>query len=249
MICKDIKIFSQNVWKNNLIMNTILEVKTNFNIIFIQEPSWSTIHSISSSKSYKEESLVGVVNHPNWLTFTKNSESLNDFSRVIIYVNIRLSSFCFSLHKDVINHKDILLVSFFNNNDIFWLINIYSDSSHLALKYLKDAKVDICNLLIMTGDFNIWDSLWDPSFLYHFLISDDLLIIVNSFNLDLSILTNQVPTRYSDNVNDSNSVIDLMFLCSGSSELNSHLIYLDWQLSSDHASLIVTITIVKEHVN
>ena len=159
MICKDIKIFSQNVWKNNFIINTILEVKTNFDIIFIQEPSWSTIHSIPSSKSCEEESLVGVVNYPNWLIFTRNSESLNNFSRVIIYVNIRLSSFCFLLHKDVINHKNIILVSFFNNNNVFWLMNIYSNSSHSALKYLKDTEVDICNLIIMTSDFNIWDSL------------------------------------------------------------------------------------------
>ena len=39
MICKEIKIFSQNVQKNFLLINTILEVKTNFDIIFIQEPS------------------------------------------------------------------------------------------------------------------------------------------------------------------------------------------------------------------
>ena len=39
MICNDIKIFSQNIWKNNLIINTILEVNANFDIIFIQELS------------------------------------------------------------------------------------------------------------------------------------------------------------------------------------------------------------------
>ena len=32
---------------------------------------------------------------------------------------------------------------------------MYSDSSHSALKYLKDTKVNICNLLVITGDFNI----------------------------------------------------------------------------------------------
>jgi len=35
MICKEVKIFSQNVQKNSLLINTILEVKTSFNIIFI----------------------------------------------------------------------------------------------------------------------------------------------------------------------------------------------------------------------
>ena len=80
----------------------------------------------------------------------------------------------------------------------------------------------------MTGDFNIRDSIWDPSFSYHSSISDDLIIIADSFNLDLSIPTNQVLTRYSDTVGESNSVIDLIFLQSGSSEFNNHLIYPDW---------------------
>ena len=35
MIVKDLKIFSQNIWKNNFIINTILEVNHNFDVIFI----------------------------------------------------------------------------------------------------------------------------------------------------------------------------------------------------------------------
>ena len=38
MIIKEIKIFFQNIYKNNLLTNTILEVQRDFNIIFIQEP-------------------------------------------------------------------------------------------------------------------------------------------------------------------------------------------------------------------
>jgi len=35
MIIKDIEIFSQNIWKNYLIVNTILETKFEFDIIFV----------------------------------------------------------------------------------------------------------------------------------------------------------------------------------------------------------------------
>jgi len=75
------------------------------------------------------------------------------------YINIRLSSFHFSLCKDLINHKDILLISFFNNNVCSYIMNIYFDASHSALKYLKNTEVSINNLLIMTDNFNIRDSL------------------------------------------------------------------------------------------
>jgi len=172
--------------------------------------------------------LVGVPNHPNWLTFARESDSVNNSPKVVIYINIRLSSLQFSLHKDIISHKDILLISFFNNNVNFWIMNIYSDSSHSALKYLKDSKTNIQNLLIITGNFNIQDSIWDLSFPHYSFISDDLIIVADSFDLDLLIPTNQVPARYSDTIGESNLVIDLMFLCSGLSELNNHLIYPDW---------------------
>jgi len=95
---------------------------------------------------------------------------------------------------------------------MYWIMNIYSDSSHSILKYLKDTEVNILNLLILTGDFNIRDSIWDPSFPHYSAISDNLMIIADSFNLDLSFPTHHVLTRYSDTAGESNSVIDLIFL-------------------------------------
>ena len=53
------------------------------------------------------------------------------------------------------NHRDINLISFFNNSIICFIINIYSDEQQLALKYLKDIEVNLNNVLIMIGDFNI----------------------------------------------------------------------------------------------
>jgi len=171
--------------------------------------------------------LLGVPNYSNWLTFARESCLTNDSPRVIIYINVRLFSFHFSLRKDIINHHDILLASFFNNSIMYWIMNIYLDSSHSTLKYLKNTEVNIPNLLIITGDFNIRDSIWNPSFPHHSAISDDLIIIADSFNLDLSFPTHRVSTRYSDIAGKSNLVIDLMFLRSGSTELNNHSVHPD----------------------
>ena len=207
IIYDNLKIFSQNVHKNTLIINTILKTHFHFDIILIQEPSWSIICSIPSSTCSEGEVLVGTPHHPNWLSFARP-------------INIHLSSFQFSLCR----------------------------TFHFALKYLKDTEVNINNLLIMTGDFNVRDRSWDSSFPHYSFISDDLFIIADSFNLDLFLSSNPVPTRYSDIVSESDSVIDLIFLCSGSSELNNHLIHPNWHLTSDHVPLTVTISITEEFI-
>ena len=157
MIYNNLKIFSQNICKNVLIVNTISKTHFYFDIILIQEPPWSIICSIPSSTCSEEEVLVGTLYHPNWLSFTRPPVDQLDSSRTMAYINIHLSSFQFSLRRDIINHRDILLISFFSNNICSFIMNVYSNSSHSALKYLKDTEVNINNLLIMTGDFNIRD--------------------------------------------------------------------------------------------
>ena len=166
-----------------------------------------------------------------------------------MYINTRLSPLCFSLHRDIINYPDILLISFTNNHVQYFIMNIYLDSSYTALKYLKDIEVNIDNILIMIGDFNIRDRLWDPSFPHHSAISDDLLIIADSYNLALSMPTNPYPTRYLDTIGEANSTIDLMFFRYGSSEINQHSVHPDWRFISDHAPLSIVIPIVDEIIS
>ena len=64
MICDILKFFSQNIRKNKLIVNTILEIQFSYNIIFLQEPLWPIIRSIPNSNSYKEELLISIPHHP-----------------------------------------------------------------------------------------------------------------------------------------------------------------------------------------
>jgi len=115
------------------------------------------------------------------------------------------------LQNDIFNHRDVSC-AFFNQGSTFFLINIYSDSSQLALRYLKDTETNIHNVIIMTGDFNIRDNLWDSNFPFHSVHSDILFDIADSFSLAISKPTENFPTRFSDNDQNSNSVLDLIFL-------------------------------------
>ena len=69
-------------------------------------------------------------------------------------------------------------------------MNIYSDSFQSALKYLKDTEANIHNILVMTGNFNIRDSLWNSLYPHHLTHSDYIFKIADSFNLGISTPTN-----------------------------------------------------------
>jgi len=115
----------------------------------------------------------------------------------------------------------------------------------MALKYLKNIEVNLNNVLIMVGDLNIRDNNWDTSYPHHSTYTDTLREIADSFNLEISITINQIPTRYTNNTSEPNLVIDLMFLWTNSEELDTYTILLDLQISSNYTSLMVNI-IVKE---
>ena len=102
---------------------------------------------------------MGTCHHPNWITFARFPSNNNGSPRVISYVNIYLKSFFFLFRKDIFDHCDINTISFINNDICHYILNIYSDSSHLALKYLKDTEVNINHVLLMMGNFNIRDNL------------------------------------------------------------------------------------------
>jgi len=149
----------QNVCKNSLIINTLLETHNQFDIILIQESLWLEIHKISSSIDHEEEPLMETNHHPNWILFARFPLERSYLPRVITYINICLSSLQFLLCNDIINHRDISLIFFFNNNICYYIMNIYSDSFHSALKYFKNTEININNILLMTGDFNIRENL------------------------------------------------------------------------------------------
>jgi len=69
----------------------------------------------------------------------------------------------------------------------------------------------------MASNFNL-DS-------FHLIHSNLLINVTDSFDLLLSQSTNQVSTRYSDNISDTNSVINFMFLRPNFLEFDNYTIH------------------------
>ena len=65
MILWNLRMFSQNVCKNSLVINTILETQFQFDIILIQKSPWLVIHKIPSLLNSKGDDLVGTIHHLN----------------------------------------------------------------------------------------------------------------------------------------------------------------------------------------
>jgi len=88
-----------------------------------------------------------------------------------------------------------------------------SDNYNEVRDRMSNTEVNIHKVIIMIGNFNIRDSLWDLNFPFHSSHSNTLFDIANSFSLEISKPTKNLPIRFSDNDQDSNSVLDLVFLC------------------------------------
>jgi len=101
----------------------------------------------------------------------------------------------------------------------------------------------------MTGDFNIRDSNWDPNFHHHSIHADNLITIADSLGLKLSLPLDPGPTRFADNPQDSNSVIDLVFLPSNNRGFGQHTLYPDIYKLSNHVPLIIKVGIMETNID
>jgi len=108
---------------------------------------------------------------------------------------------------------------------------------------------NIDKTIILTGDFNIRDSDWDPNFRHHSSHTDDLTTIADSLGLELSPPSNPGPTRFADNPHDTNSVIDLVFLPPNNTGFGRHTLHPEIRKPSDHIPLIIEISIGDVNTN
>jgi len=98
MNCNILKFFPQNVRKNKLIVGTILKTQFSYDIIFIQEPSWSIICTIPSSNSCEGEVLVGMPHHPTG-SLLPGSHQISQISQESWLISTFVFYLCISLFE------------------------------------------------------------------------------------------------------------------------------------------------------
>lgn len=137
MNSRKLKIFSQNVRKNKILTNIILETnKISFDIIFFQKPL-RYLHCYKPSYSYLEGNpIYGASLHPKWTLFAHYNNNPQDIPRVVTYINNRYKKLRFSLWNDIVNYRDINIISFYNSHSLNFLINVYLHEHQCALEVL-----------------------------------------------------------------------------------------------------------------
>ena len=155
----------------------------------------------------------------------------------------------FALCLDIVNHYDINILAFHNNWGTNFIINIYLDSNQTALHFLCQNIINLDNTIIMTGDFNIRDSDWDPNFQHYSIHTNDLLTIANSLDLELFLPLNPGSIRFANNLCDFNSVIDLVFLPSNNRRFGQYTLHSDIHKLSDHVLLIIEVGIIETNID
>ncbi|KAF4613671.1 hypothetical protein D9613_007683 [Agrocybe pediades] len=208
---KEIRLFSHNVAKNYMYLDVLLETLQNsFDVLFVQEPPWRTIRQAPSPNNRDGEDIVGAPMHPAWLYMVRPPTN-DETPRVMAFVSKRLERLRPSMRRDLADHRDIFILSLFQGNETYHLMNVYNDADGTAVRYLSNHVHELPQLHYMSGDFNIHSREWDPEVTHHRGDAINLLELAADLDLERTQPSNPGPTFISHNPDLRPSVIDLVF--------------------------------------
>ena len=91
-----IRIYSQNVQKNYVLVDSLLESQKDlYDILFIQEPPWNFIRFAPSTTASRGDEVVGAPIHPDWTQVVRFPQSSEQTPRVMCFIHSRLFSVSF----------------------------------------------------------------------------------------------------------------------------------------------------------
>ena len=245
-----IRVLSFNVARNFLLVDSLLNICVNeYDIIFLQEPAWQVIRMAPSTVSREGDDVIGAPRHPMW-TMMVRPPNPGVTPRVMAYVSTRLVAMRPATRRDLIDHRDLLLVSLFGRGRTFNFLNVYNDADDTALDFLELGQADSAgrntrlrnlSLTYMGGDFNCHSSAWDPAVLHHRASAISLLETAAIMGLDLTSFEDPGPTFISHNPDLRPSVIDLIFVSVADSIAIRSIRLPALRSTSDHVPISVSL--------
>ena len=220
-LIKSLRIYSQNVGRKwSWVVNLLESRKLEFDVIFLQEPPWSTVRYSASLTEKTGDPVRGPPVHPDWwVIYPKEFDPEEDRPRVLAYVHRRLAAGKPKFRTDVVKHRDIMLLTVNSpSGEQINLLNVYSDPDRGdAIRYLDERFGSFPSLVYMGGDFNCPSTMWDPDRTradnHHAPI---LAGVAEDFGLEVVFGPERAHTWFPyGNSSRSSSLIDLVFLPKG----------------------------------
>ncbi|CAA7264641.1 unnamed protein product [Cyclocybe aegerita] len=199
--------YHQNVHHTYAHFNTLLEIcKTKFDILFFQETPWNFIRHALFTTSMEGDEVIGTPKHPNWLQMVRIKEG--EVPRVIASVSTRLSRYRPAMCRDIVDHRDILILSLFSGGEVLNLMNVYSDDQHTAIEHLAAHVHSLPPFIYMAGDFNCVLTTWDDYEHGKSSMAISLQDTTSQIGLEWARPSNHRPTRISPNPNQRSNILD-----------------------------------------
>ena len=207
-----VRIITFNVAKSYFDLDTLLEdSKDDFDVLFIQEPPLQTIRHAPSAMDAEGTPVVGAPRHPQWNCMVRQPE-IGSRPRVMTYVSKRLDQLRPAYRRDLIDDRDVMVISLFGEGEPMHLMNVYSDDQHWAIRLIADRSASLPPMCYMGGDFNCHSREWDDNVPHHRTTATLLTETAASMGLVYSRPINPGPTYESRANENSRSVLDLVFV-------------------------------------
>ncbi|KAJ3522438.1 hypothetical protein NMY22_g11892 [Coprinellus aureogranulatus] len=234
---REIRICTFNIAKNFRDLDVFLERNVNdFDVLFIQEPPWQLIRHAPSAVSREGTEVRGAPKHPQWITMVRQPEE-GSRPRVLTYVSQRLAPMRPAYRRELIDDRDVMVVSLYVGSDPIYLMNVYSDDQHRGIELIAGRIESLPQMAIMAGDFNCHSSEWDPAVQHHRTTPILLVDTAARLGLEYAPPSNPGPTFVSRADPNVRSVIDLMFLPPGDVIASAPERATNLQGESDHVPL------------
>jgi hypothetical protein len=114
--------------------------------------------------------------HPDWISlYPKGFDPAKDRLHVLAYINCAIRLIKPKLRSDIVNHRNVMIVTVRGHLGPLHLMNMYSDENGSAVRYIEDNLEAFPDLGYMGGDFNCPSSHWDAT-----IVAEGMTLLADS---------------------------------------------------------------------